>query len=240
MGKGLAARPQERISAPNYVIEQIKQALIDGSLNPGDRLPSEPELETLYGVSRGSVRQAMKSLEILGVVSIRPGDGTYVNETISKNNLNPLVFSFIFSQASTQTITDARYALERDIAEMILSDNERIERVIPQLKENILHHEELHFSHAGIEELVDNDQAFHRILSQCCDNVVIKTVYDYILDAFRKELIMTTTLQQDSNYHTTIRDHTAILHAIESRDFSQVKQAISDSLQNWGGMMDQT
>ena len=62
----LQPRPQARLSAPDYVIEQIKQALVSESLKPGDRLPSESELEALYGVSRGSIRQAMKSLEMLG------------------------------------------------------------------------------------------------------------------------------------------------------------------------------
>ena len=55
----LQPRPQARLSAPDYVIEQIKQALVSESLKPGDRLPSESELEALYGVSRGSIRQAM-------------------------------------------------------------------------------------------------------------------------------------------------------------------------------------
>ena len=58
----LAAKHQQRKSAPDHVIEEIKQALIDRRLKPGDRLPSEPELVELYGVSIGSVRQAMKSL----------------------------------------------------------------------------------------------------------------------------------------------------------------------------------
>ena len=71
----LQAKPQIRLSAPDYVIEQIKQALAEGRLKPGDRLPAETELEVLFGVSRGSIRQAMKSLEMLGVVTIRPGDG---------------------------------------------------------------------------------------------------------------------------------------------------------------------
>ena len=77
------------------VIEQIKQALAEGRLKPGDRLPAETELEVLFGVSRGSIRQAMKSLEMLGVVTIRPGDGTYVNDEMSRNSFNPLIFALL-------------------------------------------------------------------------------------------------------------------------------------------------
>ena len=81
-------KPRTNISAPNYVIEEIRDALLNRSMKPGDRLPSELELAALYGVSRGSVRQAMKALEILGIVSIRPGDGTYVNTSISEKSLS--------------------------------------------------------------------------------------------------------------------------------------------------------
>ena len=69
-------RPRRRanVSAPNFIIDQIRSELFRGTLKPGDKLPSEMELAELYGASRGSVRQAMKALEILGVVDIRPGD----------------------------------------------------------------------------------------------------------------------------------------------------------------------
>ena len=71
-------RPHANKSAPNYVIDQIRQSLLEKRILPGDRLPPESELVELFGVSRGSVRQAMKSLETLGVITIRPGDGTSV------------------------------------------------------------------------------------------------------------------------------------------------------------------
>ena len=126
----LQAKPQVRLSAPDYVIEQIKQALAEGRLKPGDRLPAEPELEVLYGVSRGSIRQAMKSLEMLGVVTIRPGDGTYVNDEISRASFNPLIFALLLSRPSAHMISEARYAMERDILELILNDEERTRTVL--------------------------------------------------------------------------------------------------------------
>ena len=55
-------RESASVSAPNHVIDQIRELLIRGAIKPGDRLPSETELASLCGVSRGSVRQAMKAL----------------------------------------------------------------------------------------------------------------------------------------------------------------------------------
>ena len=134
---GWNPKPRTNILAPNYIIEEIRDALLNRRLKPGDRLPSELELAELYGVSRGSVRQAMKSLEILGVLTIRPGDGTYVNTTISEKSFNPLVFTLLISGFSDKEIADARYALDRDIFELYIDDEKRIETVLPLLEHNI-------------------------------------------------------------------------------------------------------
>ena len=80
-------------SAPDHVIDQIKELLLAGKLRPGDRLPSEFELASGLGVSRGSIRAAMKALEVCGVVDIRRGDGTYICDHVNTKRFNPLVFS---------------------------------------------------------------------------------------------------------------------------------------------------
>ena len=125
--------PQASKSAPNYVIDQIRDALFKKELNPGDRMPTETELVELFGVSRGSVRQAMKALETMGVLTIRPGDGTYVNTEVSANSFNPLLFALLISRASAKTFADARYALERDIYELILANENSLTDLITKL-----------------------------------------------------------------------------------------------------------
>ena len=234
----LQAKPQVRLSAPDYVIEQIKQALIEARLRPGDRVPAETELEALYGVSRGSIRQAMKSLEMLGVVSIRPGDGTYVNDGLSKNSFNPLVFALLLSKPSTVAICEARYALERDIIELIMNDEQRIRTVLPLLRENIERHKDLLAAHASVETLVDNDLAFHRIFSDNCGNPVLKYVYEYVMDAFGNIMIATTSAQDSGKDSFTVRDHSGILQAIELRDYPMAKRAVSASLHTWLDLME--
>ena len=172
---GWRPRPQGTKSAPNYVIDQIREALFSRELKPGDRLPSETELGNMFSVSRGSVRQAMKSLESLGVVSIRPGDGTYVNDILSENSFNPLAFALLISTPTSKTLTDARYALERDIFELILEKDECVEQVIPKLEQNLRDREEMLSNNESVEKLIENDQEFHRILSRSC---IISSAWD--------------------------------------------------------------
>ena len=226
-------KPRSNKSAPNYVIDQIRNALLEKKLNPGDKLPPEGELSEMFGLSRGSVRQAMKSLETLGIITIRPGDGTYVNTTVSENHLNPLVFVLTISSPSIKEITDTRYALERDILELVMEDEELTNAVIPQLEENLEKHRQLLDQGASSEELVKNDQAFHQILSRGCNNTVLRTIYDYVLDSFEHQMIYTTSKQKTGDWNVTIRDHSAILEGLKHRSFSEAKQACRDSVSSW-------
>ena len=111
----------KRESAVDIVINNIKQLLIDRRLLPGDKLPSELEISEGLGVSRGSVREAMKILSAFGLVDIKVGNGTYVLELILnhydknfeirakiKRNLNHL-------QTLIKTQAPAEKILENDI-----------------------------------------------------------------------------------------------------------------------------
>ncbi|MGI5888583.1 MAG: FadR/GntR family transcriptional regulator, partial [Oscillospiraceae bacterium] len=84
----------KRESAVDVVINSIKQLLIDGKLKPGDKIPNELEISQGLGVSRGSVREAMKILSALGIVDIKVGNGTYVRSKPDSELLDSLLFSY--------------------------------------------------------------------------------------------------------------------------------------------------
>ena len=98
--------PQDTKGAPDYVIDQIQQALISGTLTPGERLPSESELAASFHVSRGSIRQAMKALEMLGIVTIRPGNGTYINKKPTSKSFNPLSYALLLANPNMKMIVE--------------------------------------------------------------------------------------------------------------------------------------
>lgn len=229
--------PQKSKNAPDYVIEQIRNALLSRELNPGDRLPSETELSALFNVSRGSVRQAMKSLEILGILTIRPGDGTYINTTASHKSFNPLTFALLISRPSLNMIAEARYALERDIFELIMEDEERIETVLPLLIENVEYHKKLLACNADANILADNDLKFHMLLSQHCGNLVLQTVYDYVMQTVEHYLIETTLFQTSGEFDRTLRDHNAIINALQGRNYSDAKLAAKITADTWSELL---
>ena len=78
-------KPIKNINIPNKIMEQIKTNIINKELRPGDRLPSEREIAEKTGASRASVREALRSLEMIGVIKTIWGDGSYVNDNIEDN-----------------------------------------------------------------------------------------------------------------------------------------------------------
>ncbi len=105
------------------------------------------------------------------------------------------------------------------------------------MKANLDRHRELLAAQAGVDELVENDLAFHRILSDNCGNIVMKTVYDYVMEAFRSILVRTTSIQIGSEDSLTLRDHLGILNSIEERDFAKAKHAVQNSAKTWFDLM---
>ena len=73
-------------------ITAIKQMVVDGELKPGDRLPPEKELSERIGVSRNSLREAVKALSVIRVLDVRQGDGTYVTALEPEQLLESLAF----------------------------------------------------------------------------------------------------------------------------------------------------
>ncbi len=235
----LAARPIGRQSAPDYVVEQIKTGLIERSIRPGDRLPSEPELAELYGVSRGSIRQAMKSLEMLGVISIRPGDGSYVNDSMSANSLNPLAFAMLTVEPSGSEFSDARLILELSIMRLALDNQEALEAAMPKLEANVELQSAMIKHGASIEEMVENDKRFHMMLAEVCGNRIMQTIYGYVIDSFSAMMVYTTKMQNRSMIsENTVDHHTNIIKALKTGDYGRVEQAVRQTMEGWGALLE--
>ncbi|MCD8249845.1 MAG: FCD domain-containing protein, partial [Lachnospiraceae bacterium] len=193
------------------------------------------------GISRGSVRQAMKSLEILGVISIRPGDGTYINETISKKSFNQLIFALLIARPSLREIVDFRYAMERNILERIFTDADKdhIDRLLEELETNVAQQKKLLEQNATTKEIVTHDQNFHLLLSEHCGNAVFHTIYSFIMDYLKPYMYQTAHRQTSTGENFSFRDHQIIVDALKKKDFKAVEDALQQSLDTWKQFMNE-
>lgn len=223
--------PKDSSLTTDYVINQLKELLITGKLRPGDRLPSEFELAESFGVSRGSIRSAMKVFEVCGVVDIRRGDGTYVCKTLSPKRFNPLVLTLALLGPGTKELAEFREKIELDILELIIKDRELSRAVLPRLEKNLEELGRLQERQAPLEELAANDSAFHMLLASGCGNRVFEAVCGYIWDFFHPLIL--DSHQAQTLGEMAAADHRRMYEAIREGDFSMAKEAVARSMQFW-------
>jgi GntR family transcriptional repressor for pyruvate dehydrogenase complex len=100
----------------DWLILRFKQLISEGTLKPGYKLPSERELSLHFGVSRTSLRPVMKILKMMGVISQRVGDGTYLNGDASSVLAEPMEFLFLLDETSSQELVETRLMVEPTLA----------------------------------------------------------------------------------------------------------------------------
>ena len=111
---------KNKLSNVDLVIERIKTLLIEQKLKPGDLLPSEHTLSESIGVSRGTIREAMKILSAFGIVEIRRGDGTYIATSANRKIFDPLIFSLIITNSDSEELIQLREMMEVGVIDLII------------------------------------------------------------------------------------------------------------------------
>lgn len=226
--KDLQSTSKFRPSAKDLVINYIKNKIISRELKPGDKLPVEDKLADLLHVGRGSVREAVKVLQSIGVVEIKRGSGTYITQGNIYKALEPLLFSVVLSQLSQQQIVELRYMFEILIFENIINkitdeQIDELEQKIIQMQHEIDASEELDTAH-----LVELDYDFHSSLAQFANNPLIEGLYRVVL------CISFPFMQQDYAKTkadiTAVNNHRMICEALRARNIEKTKESINYSL----------
>ena len=99
-------------SIVNKIVDNITNAIINGELNPGDKIPTEAELSESMGVGRNSVREAIKVLEAYGVVHIKRAEGTFVSQEYDSKMIYPVLYGIILQKDSTKQIVELRKVID--------------------------------------------------------------------------------------------------------------------------------
>jgi GntR family transcriptional repressor for pyruvate dehydrogenase complex len=112
-GKTVGTHQDARITAT--LISELKKQIVSGAIAPGDKFPPERELAKTFRVNRASMRQALKVLESMGVLSQRVGDGTYLSNSADTLLREPLDFLVLLDDLSQQDLTDTRLIVEPEL-----------------------------------------------------------------------------------------------------------------------------
>lgn len=172
------ARPKLR----DVVAERLKQFIASRDLKPGDRLPTEGELATQFGVSRLSLREATKSLEFLGIVEARPGRGLTVGSVDLDRVTECLGFHPALQDADAVVLIDSRVVIETGILEHV-SRRMRTDRAVYEACAGINHR----LAQARtLEQWVELDIAFHHSLFEASELSPLMTFADVLAVFFRR------------------------------------------------------
>lgn len=201
------------------ISRQIKGAILDGALTQGDRLPSERELVEKFQASRISVREALKSLEISGLLTIRPGAGVFVAEVSSKTVTESLFNVLRMKNASLNDLTEARVILEPSIAR--LACKKMSSEHLLKLEENI--EEALALVRSHFSARLKNIE-FHSIFVESTGNsaltVTMKTLLD--IQSQMSSEILDHSPKNIEVSRRAISDHRKIAKAFREKDPEKV------------------
>lgn len=202
--------PVRRTKVYAEVASQIHRLIAQGRLEPGDRLPPERELAEMFGVSRTSVRDAIRVLEMRGLVEPRHGEGTVVKQIPIDAIVGPLADALAASKDLTADLFDMRRMLEPPLARVaaLRATDEDITAM-----ENILARQAERVRAGGIA--IEEDNAFHYRIATAAKNQVVLRLMDVVMDLLRES--RARSLQGPGRAEMSLEGHRRILSAIRDR-----------------------
>ena len=209
-----------RMAVTEEAISTIKAMIVSGELKPGDRLPPEKELSERLGVSRNSLREAVKSLEFIHVLDVRRGDGTFVTSLEPSQLLEAMAFVVdLHRDRSVLEIFEVRRSLEPYAASLAATrigeaELDALAASIASVNEN-----------TDVDRMVAHDLEFHRIISAASGNAYLSSLLDSMSSSTTRARIWRGITQQGSA-HRTLAEHAAILRALRDHDPDMTRAAL--------------
>ncbi|MFP3154862.1 FadR family transcriptional regulator [Lachnospiraceae bacterium ZAX-1] len=204
------------------VVGYIRQEIRQGSLRRGERLPPERELAELIGVSRNSVREALRTLSLMGFISSVQGAGNFVTCDFEKNLTETLNMMLLLGETNALQLSQLRRALESETVRLAVG------RIMPKQIEKLGELARKMREEPNREKSVQYDQEFHSILCIASGNKLIQSLFDAMLSTINNFIstmhmrIMQDPIQREA-LHTA---HTKLVEALCERDEKKAMSAI--------------
>jgi GntR family transcriptional repressor for pyruvate dehydrogenase complex len=212
------------------IVRQVKAMIAEGRLKAGDRLPPERDLAEKFVVSRTSVREALRALESLGLVEIRPGEGTFVRQVSIESLVEPLALLMVSQREAIGELFEARRLLEPSLAALAAEratpeEIQEMERILEEQAKEI----------AGGRTGLAQDAQFHTAIGAAAHNRAITRLAHAIMDLLtqsREESLNTPGRPTRSH-----EDHRRVLMAISRRDAEAARKAMLDHIEAVEGLV---
>jgi len=204
-----------------HIIDQIRNAIFEGRLKPGDKLPSERELTEKFKVSKATLREALRSLEVLGFLEIRKGvsGGSFVTEVDMTKARDSFTNFLLFKNLSLKDLSEVRLLLEPYIVEKAThainkEDLGRLEKLIKDSEHAIKN---------GIAfESRKDEIEFHRIIASITGNPILMFILDFVENLLIDTKAILKPGREFSN--KVLKAHKRIYSALLERNVKKVHE----------------
>jgi DNA-binding FadR family transcriptional regulator len=205
-------RPGRTTSVTDEAIERIRQIIVSGEWGPGARLPREAELASRLGISRNSLREAVRALSLLRVLEVRQGDGTYVTSLEPDLLLESTRFvAHLLADKTVVELFEVRRLLEPAAAALAAVRIDEAGLVA------LRHELERMNAATKIEELVEPDAAFHAVIADAAGNSVLSSLLETLSTRTMRARVWRGRLDAGA-LDATRAEHARIYEAIAARD----------------------
>jgi GntR family transcriptional repressor for pyruvate dehydrogenase complex len=201
------------------VADRIRTLLLDGTFAPGQPLPSERHLAEQFGVSRGSIRDALRTLETIGLLETRHGQGTFPHELSVDRLVAPLASVMAYRSDLQDELLDVRRMFEPAVARVAAErateeDLADLQRILDTQRQKLK---------AG-QSAIAEDTAFHAVLARATRNRVVMsimaTLNDLLVDS------RTQSLNQKGRPARSVDGHEAVVAALRCHDAEGASEAM--------------
>jgi GntR family transcriptional repressor for pyruvate dehydrogenase complex len=197
-------------SRPDDVLALFKQMIRDGQIRPGERLPNERDLAQRLGVSRPSLREAIRALAAMNVLEVRRGDGTYVTSLDARVLAEPLELILSIDSSAIFALFELRRIIEPHVA--ALAAERASEAELALLRRELERGATVQHQP---DALIEHDSELHRLIHEAAHNPLLPSISSSLARLARASRLRTVQLPQ--NARLTIKEHRAIVEAICAR-----------------------
>ena len=213
---GFTRLEQRTITAD--VVDQIKRLIASGALAPGQRLPAERVLADLLGVSRPTMREAVRALEAMGIVATRHGSGTFVTDLSAETLARPLIFVLDINRDALQELFEVRLLLEAGAADAAAAaiDEESLAALASCI--------DAMRAATDAESFLAPDLAFHQIVHGASGNALLHALMSGLRTLTHDSLVASAS--DPAARRVAADEHQQIVDALRGRDGPAAGQAM--------------
>ncbi|GAA3976865.1 FadR/GntR family transcriptional regulator [Mucilaginibacter dorajii] len=205
------------------IVNQVKEDITSGKFKAGEKIPAEPELMKLYGVGRSTIREAIKTLAISGILKVQQGSGTFVNSNLQTGSMEQRL-----RRADFDDINAVRALLEKEIVKLATLNHtdEQLNEIAQNLEKR-----RLAILAEKAQDCADADVAFHMAIANASGNTVLAELY-YSFTLIIRNFLSARDVQGISYYAMNHYLHERLFTAIKSKKINQSQLAIQKILEN--------